>query len=246
MQTDIKLLIMQRKPKFNSATFSIMPIRLTILMVLCLTVSGFTDNSASVFKNIQATFDQISNIHTFITQTNTDTSSKTATTYAGEVFFQKPDKLKIHYSKPAEQTMVFDGEFLWIYTIELKQITKQKLESGAIPIPLLFFAGASNIDAQAFRKKNFISPVKLETINSVSTYRIRIRPKSKTAPFKEQLFWIDTATFMPVKARISDSTGIVVTIAFSKVESDIDISNNTFSIPIPSGVELVDLTTTMK
>jgi outer membrane lipoprotein carrier protein len=237
---------MQSKYNLDFYTKYCVLLTLIILLMLGLTVSGFAANSGSVLTNIQATFDQLTNIHALITQTNTDTSSKTATTYTGEVFFQKPNKLKIQYSKPAEQTIVFDGNFLWIYTIELKQITKQKLESGAVPVPLLFFAGASNIDAQAFRKKNFISPVKLETINSVSTYRIRVRPKSKSAPFKEQLFWVDAATFMPVKARIIDATGIMVAVVFSKVEPDIEIPNATFSIPIPSGVELVDLTTQTK
>jgi outer membrane lipoprotein carrier protein len=242
MQTDVKYLIMQRYSKFNSIANYITFIGLIILLILGLADSGFTENASTVLTNIQATFDQLTNIHALITQTNTDTSSKTSTMYTGEVFFQKPNKLRIQYSKPAEQTMVFDGDYLWIYTVELKQITKQKLEPGTIPVPLLFFAGASNIDAQAFKKKNFISPLKLEMIGSTSTYRIRVRPKSKSAPFKEQLFWVDAATSLPVKGRILDATGIMVTIVFSKVEPDIEIPNNTFSIPIPSGVELVDLT----
>ncbi|MFB3897793.1 MAG: outer membrane lipoprotein carrier protein LolA [bacterium] len=217
---------------------------LLLLVGLC-TVS-IADSSADILSKIQATFDQITNIHAVITQTNTDTSSNTATSYAGEVYFQKPDKLRINYTKPGLQNIVFDGDFLWIYTAELKQITKQKLESGTVPVPLLFFAGASNIDADAFRKKNFISPIRINTFNSITTYRIRIRPKSKTAPVKEQLFWVDATTFLPAKARITDANGIQVTVVFSNITQDIEIPLTTFTIPIPPGVELVDLSKSAK
>jgi outer membrane lipoprotein carrier protein len=217
-----------------------------LLLTLGLYTFSIAESSVDILSKIQATFDQITDIHAVITQTNTDTSSKSATTYLGEIYFQKPDKLRINYTKPGLQNIVFDGDNLWIYTAELKQITKQKLESGSIPIPLLFFAGVSNLDAQAFRKKNFISPIKLETVNSVSTYRIRVRPKSKSAPFKEQLFWVDANTLLPAKVRILDSQGIQVTVVFSKVEQDIEISPTLFSMPIPAGVEFVDLTSPTK
>lgn len=215
---------------------------IVLLLLVGLHAVSIADSSADILAKMQSTFDQVTNIHAIITQTNTDTSSNTATSYTGEVYFQKPDKLRINYTKPGLQHIVFDGDFLWIYTAELKQVTKQKLESGTVPVPLLFFAGASNIDADAFRKKNFISPIRVQTINSSSTYRIRVRPKSKTAPVREQLFWVDVNTFLPVKAQITDSNGIQVTVSFSKVTPDTEIPSTIFTLPIPSGVELVDLT----
>ncbi|MDI6782524.1 MAG: outer membrane lipoprotein chaperone LolA [bacterium] len=217
-----------------------------LILVFGLPNLVLAESSGEILNQIQLAFDQFTELHATISQTNTDPSSKTATTYTGEVYFQKPAQLRIDYSQPSEQRFVFDGKFLWLYTAELKQVTKQKLESCAISVPLLFFAGASNLDQQEFRKKNWISPVKRETIGSISTYRIRIRPKSKSAQVAEQSFWVNAETFLPVKARIIEPTGIIVTVTFADVETDCGFPSETFSMPIPAGVEFVDLTTPSK
>jgi chaperone LolA len=233
---------MKLKYNFKLYFIQIRYLGILLLLLLGLSSAGIAESSSDIFTKIQAAFDQITDLHAVIIQTNVDTSSKTTTSYTGEVYFQKPNKLLLEYSKPAAQNIVFDGDYLWIYTPELKQVTKQKPESEAVPIPLLFFAGAGNIDQKEFRNKNFISPIKLETISAVSTYRIRIRPKSKSALFKEELFWVNAATFLPMKAKIIDANGIMVTIVFSMVEKDIGIPAATFTMPIPTGVEFVDLT----
>lgn len=231
-----------RNHKNQKSTFILALLGLLFYILFGFNSFSQAESSANIFNKIQTTFDQLTDLHANLTQTNTDTSSKVSTTYTGEVYFQKPNKLRIEYSKPNEQSMVFDGEYLWIYTAELKQITKQKLESGAVPVPLLFFAGASQIDQEEFRKKNWINPIKLETVSGMGTYRIRMKPKSKSAVYVEQSFWVNTTTLLPVKARILDTNGIMVSVTFSEVEKDCGIPSEKFALSIPAGVECIDLT----
>ena len=204
------------------------------------------ETSSEIFNKIQATFDTITTLRASILQANIGLQSQTTTNYSGTIYFQKPDKLRINYTKPAEQQVIYDADYLWIYTPELKQITKQNLNSTSIPIPLFIFAGASNIDRDEFRKKHWIKLIKSDTVGTVTTYRIGIKPKSKAAEFQEISFWFNRATYLPVKAKIIDPTGIIVSLTFSTIEQNITLPANIFSLSVPPEVELVDLTTLNK
>lgn len=74
------------------------------------------------------------------TSTNTDEKAvpkvKTST---GTFEFVRPNRFKFSYKKPFEQTIVADGTTLWLYDLDLNQITakKQSQTLGSTPAALI-------------------------------------------------------------------------------------------------------------
>ena len=69
---------------------------------------------------------------------------------SGTLAFLRPGKFRWSYAKPYPQLIVGDGERVWIYDEDLKQVTVRKLDAalGATPAALL----AGNNDAmKAYR-----------------------------------------------------------------------------------------------
>src|SRR5438067_13650516 len=63
-------------------------------------------------------------------------------TSSGTVSFEKPNRMRWDYAGPDRQTIVSDGETLWIYQPEEKQVLKAPLrEAFQVTTPVTFLAG---------------------------------------------------------------------------------------------------------
>ena len=47
-------------------------------------------------------------------------------TSSGSFEFQRPGQFKFVYTKPFEQTIVADGRTVWLYDVDLNQVTQRK------------------------------------------------------------------------------------------------------------------------
>ena len=47
-------------------------------------------------------------------------------TSSGQFEFQRPGQFKFVYTKPFEQTIVADGKAVWLYDVDLNQVTQRK------------------------------------------------------------------------------------------------------------------------
>ncbi len=68
--------------------------------------------------------------------TDTVARSKTST---GTFEFLRPNRFRFEYTKPFEQTIVADGQMLWLYDVDLNQVTarNQKEVLGSTPAALI-------------------------------------------------------------------------------------------------------------
>lgn len=72
------------------------------------------------------------------TQVNYDNKNRAGKQSSGRVFMLRPGKFRWETTKPYEQTVIANGDMLWIYDVDLKQATKQSLaKRGFNPAQLL-------------------------------------------------------------------------------------------------------------
>lgn len=81
-------------------------------------------------------------------------------TSSGTFEFQRPGRFKFVYQKPFEQTIVADGKTLWLYDVDLNQVTQraQSQALGSTPAALL----AAAPDLQALRSDFTLSSAPAE------------------------------------------------------------------------------------
>jgi outer membrane lipoprotein carrier protein len=65
----------------------------------------------------------------------------------GTFEFSRPNRFKFVYRKPFEQTIVADGQTLWLFDVDLNQVTSRKQSAVLASSPAALIASAADIKA---------------------------------------------------------------------------------------------------
>lgn len=68
-------------------------------------------------------------------------------TSSGTFEFARPSRFKFHYTKPFEQTIVADGQTLWLHDLDLNQVTARKQSAVLGSTPAALIAAAPDLRA---------------------------------------------------------------------------------------------------
>lgn len=66
---------------------------------------------------------------------------------SGSFEFARPSRFKFVYKKPFEQTIVADGQTLWLFDVDLNQVTARKQSSALGSTPAALIAAAPDLKA---------------------------------------------------------------------------------------------------
>ena len=152
-------------------------------------------------------------------------------TSSGTFEFQRPGRFKFVYKKPFEQTIVADGQTLWLYDADLNQVTQrsQAKALGSTPAALL----ASTPDLSALR-----ADFTLEAAPDQDGLQwVLARPKAKEGQLQsvrvgfagEQLAALD----------ILDSFGQRSAIRFTGMQTNATLPPSTFQFQPPQGADVM-------
>ena len=78
------------------------------------------ENFVKSAKSGRADFTQV------VTAPSRDGQAPRAKTSTGTFEFSRPNRFRFNYKKPFEQAIVADGQMLWLYDVDLNQVTSRK------------------------------------------------------------------------------------------------------------------------
>jgi len=116
----------------------------------------------------------------------------------GNVSYLSPSFLRIDFSRPAEQVIVFNGELLTVYLPEYRAVLNQSITPGRRPA-----SGASLASAQglALLKRNYVpsfvtgpDPVPLSDGSVEQVVKLRLARRNISEGFREIILSISPAT----------------------------------------------------
>ena len=87
----------------------------------------------------QADFTQV------VTSPAKDGKAGRSKTSSGTFAFQRPGRFKFVYQKPFEQTIVADGQTLWLYDVDLNQVTQRAQAQVLGSTPAALLTSAANL-----------------------------------------------------------------------------------------------------
>lgn len=146
---------------------------------------------------------------------------------AGQFYLSRPGKFRWNYQSPYEQVIVSDGERIWIYDVELQQVTVQKKSAGLPATPMALLDDSSDL------YKNFnVTP--LDEKDGV--YRLKLQSKSKESDFGEIVVGIDSdgLRFMQLHDQFEQVTDII----FSDIETNKNLAQEIFVFTPPEGADV--------
>lgn len=88
------------------------------------------------------------NVKTFsasFTQVITDAQQNTIQQSSGRLWIKRPGRFRWDYKLPYKQQIVADGKQLWVYDIDLQQVTHRKLDQALGQTPAMLLAGSGRL-----------------------------------------------------------------------------------------------------
>ena len=169
------------------------------------------------------------------TQTLEANFQQTLRTHEGEVlqqtegtfYLNRPGKFRWNYKTPYEQIIVSDGERIWIYDVDLEQVTVQKHSVGLPSSPMALLQDSAKLH-QSFN----VSP--LDEHDGV--YRLKLESKSRESDFTEIVVGVDAKglRFMQLHDQFEQVTDIV----FSNIITNVKLAKEIFQFKPPEGVDV--------
>lgn len=66
----------------------------------------------------------------------------------GRLWIERPNKFRWDYETPYKQLIISDGERLWVYDEDLKQVTVRPLKGGLLDTPAVLLSGKGGLEDQ--------------------------------------------------------------------------------------------------
>ncbi len=145
----------------------------------------------------------------------------------GEFYLQRPGKFRWNYQTPYEQIIVSDGKKIWIYDVDLQQVTVQKESAGLPATPMSLLEDSSTLH------QNFnVSPVDEKD----GVYRLKLVSKTNDSDFGEIVVGLDDEglRFMQLHDQFEQVTDIV----FSDINTNKKLAREIFEFIPPEGVDV--------
>ena len=113
--------------------------------ILLLAPPGWADDAG---QRLTVALKQMDNLSTEFKQTLLDEDKNVVQQSSGTLDLQRPGKFAWHYSEPFEQRIIADGSELWIYDVELDQVTVKPMDEGLANAPIMILMKQADISEQ--------------------------------------------------------------------------------------------------
>ncbi|MFT3719572.1 MAG: outer membrane lipoprotein chaperone LolA [Pseudorhodoferax sp.] len=156
-------------------------------------------------------------------------------TSSGSFAFQRPSRFRFDYAKPFEQTIVADGQTLWLYDVDLNQVTARKQAEVLGSTPAALVAAAPDLAALRADFTLKAAP------DADGLQWVEATPKSKDGQLALVRVGLKPGDKAPELAalEIADSFGQRSVLRFSQVEVNPALPAATFQFQPPAGADVL-------
>ncbi len=173
--------------------------------------------------------EKVTDMEAGFTQVTADPSGNVLQSLSGTLTVARPGKMRWQTNPPYEQLVVSDGKVVWIYDMDLEQVSIRELEQRLQDTPALLLSGdTSEISA------NYV----VSETQTGSTDRYQLIPKDNSQLFDYLEF--DYRGDRLSAMRIFDATGQITEITFSGMQINQGTDSAAFQFDIPEGVDVID------
>jgi outer membrane lipoprotein carrier protein len=182
--------------------------------------------------------DGISTLKDFFLNTNTmranfkqvvvDKDARKIQEVEGKMLLKRPNKFRWDYNKPYEQQIISDGHEVYLYDIDLQQVTVRSLGKALGASPAAMLAGGEAVEKN-FTLKNAVRKDNLTWVLAL--------PKTPESGFERILLGFNQDKL--VKMELYDSFSNVTHITYNNIAQNPALADSTFLFTPPNNVDVV-------
>ena len=195
-----------------------------LLLILFAATSAFADDPE---KRLGEALRNMDNLTASFRQTLRDEDKNIVQQSRGTLALQRPGKFAWKYVEPFEQQIVADGTELWIYDVELEQVTVKPMDESISNAPIMILMKQSDIGEQ-FEIR--------EVGQRKYLYWIELRPRAGDLEYTDIYIGLEDGQVkaMELQDRFGQSTQIV----FENLRVGVVHDPATFRFVPPPGVDV--------
>src|SRR5919109_1400110 len=153
----------------------------------------------------------------------------------GQVWILKPGMMRWDYTKPERQTIIANGDTLWIYLPEDRQAIRDHINhSLGTRTPALFLAGQARL-TDLFR----VAGPPTQRPGEGGLLELDLAPKDATIPYTEVHLGVDPNSYLVKLVRVVDAVGNMTAMWFSDIDTEAAVAPSLFQFHVPPGVEVM-------
>ena len=184
---------------------------------------------ADGISDLNAFVNNISSMSSEFSQVVLDKKGLKLQDVEGVMLFKRPNKFRWDYLKPYQNQIISDGDRLYMYDQDLRQVSINPIAKVAGSTPLLIVAG-KNIE-KYFTLKN------LDDDSNQNIKWVEAVPKEESAGFSKVILGLTENKLSVMK--IFDAFEHITTISFKNAKYNVNLMDNDFLFKLPSGVDVV-------
>ena len=123
---------------------------LNYVVALCLMLVMMSASAVSASDQLSQRLERIDTLSSPFKQTLFNTKGQAMDTQEGRMALKRPGLFYWHVTSPIAQTIIADGERLWVYDIELEQVTVQSLVGDTSQRPAMLLTQDPKSFLQAY------------------------------------------------------------------------------------------------
>lgn len=175
-------------------------------------------------------FKSVGSLTSNFTQTVRDEKGDLVREAKGTFALLRPGRFRWDYTAPNEQSIISDGQYLWIYDKELAQVTVKELGKALGSSPILLLSEPRAV------KEDFVIA---ETYEADGLAWVELFPKVKDTDFNKILVGLNNEGVKEMQ--LFDQFGQHTSIRFDQVRINQSLPASRFSFVIPPGVDVIGL-----
>ncbi|MBS1227354.1 MAG: outer rane lipoprotein carrier protein LolA [Proteobacteria bacterium] len=147
---------------------------------------------------------------------------------AGQMMISRPGKFRWQIAKPYAQLLVGDGEKVWIYDEDLRQVSVKKFDAALGSTPAALLVGGNSLD-QNFTLREAGEHDGLEWLEAI--------PKGTDSGFEKLQLGFSGNELKAME--LSDNFGQTTSLLFARIERNVPIAAALFHFTPPAGVDVI-------
>ena len=197
---------------------------------------GNKNASKSTLVEVQSRYQSLNSVEATFEQESYLASLDVSEISQGNVYFEKPGKMRWDYKDPEVQSFLLSNGIAYFYQPDEKQLIIDKLTDVLITdVPVSFIMGLGNLD----KDFNLVSSCAGST-GEVLTLKPKSKKTDGEVTLKELKLLVRQGDSFPAGGRVVDSSGNVTSVLFRQPKVNSVIRKEIFSTDFPKGIDVHD------
>ncbi len=184
--------------------------------------------AGNAIARLQAFLRDVHSLKADFTQVVLNTNLQQVKKSVGTLAIKRPDRFRWDYATPNKEIIVADGKRVWIYDVELQQVTVKPLSGTLAASPAVLLSGSNDVD-KSFAVKDLGESNGLEWVG--------LTPKTQDTDFDNVKLGFKGAAIAVME--LKDALGNLTRITFSHLILNPAIPDSLFRFTPPAGADVI-------